>query len=95
MTISLLTFFFMYFSSILVFTSKRKHLLLMLLSLEASVVSLFLGLFFLLSIMNFEFFFSMIYLTMSVCESALSLSLLVLMMRVHGNDFVLSFDFLW
>nr|ARH54711.1 NADH dehydrogenase subunit 4L [Romualdius bifoveolatus] len=95
MSIYFLTFLFMYFSSILVFISKRKHLLLMLLSIESSVVALFVGLMYYLSSMNYEFFFSMIYLTMSVCEGALGLSLLVLMIRVHGNDFILSFDSLW
>nr|ALO77117.1 NADH deshydrogenase subunit 4L [Entiminae sp. GENSP01] len=95
MSIYMLTFLMFYFSSILVFTSKRKHLLLMLLSLESSVVALFVGLMFLLSMMSYEFFFSMVYLTMSVCESALGLSLLVLMIRVHGNDFILSFNSLW
>nr|ALO76772.1 NADH deshydrogenase subunit 4L [Sciobius sp. SCI01] len=95
MSIYLLTFFFFYLSSMMVFASKRKHLLLMLLMLESSVVALFMGLMFMLSVMSYEFFFSMVFLTMSVCESALGLSLLVLMIRVHGNDFVLSFDSLW
>nr|AEP27507.1 NADH dehydrogenase subunit 4L [Barynotus obscurus] len=95
MSIYFFTFFLMYFSSILVFVSKRKHLLLMFLGLESSVVSLFIGIFYLLSSMDYEFFFSMIYLTVSVCEGALGLSLLVLMIRVHGNDYILSFDSLW
>nr|AYN50370.1 NADH dehydrogenase subunit 4L [Litostylus pudens] len=91
----LLTFFFMYFSSLIVFASNRKHLLLMLLSLEASVVALFMGLFFVLSMVGYEYFFSMIFLTMSVCEGALGLAMLVLMIRVHGNDFILTFNSLW
>nr|QLA74166.1 NADH dehydrogenase subunit 4L [Leptomias sp. DX-2020] len=95
MSIYLLIFMLMYFSSILVFVSKRKHLLLMLLGLEFSVVSLYVGLFFMLSSMDYEFFYAMVYLTMSVCEGALGLSLLVLMIRVHGNDYVLTFDSLW
>nr|AUQ23317.1 NADH dehydrogenase subunit 4L [Pachyrhinus yasumatsui] len=95
MSIYTVTFFIMYFSSILVFVLKRKHLLLMLLGLEMSVVSLYLGIFFILEKMDYEFFFSMIYLTMSVCEGALSLSLLVLMIRVHGNDLIFSFSSLW
>lgn len=91
MSIYIFTFFIIYFSSILVFTLKRKHLLLMLLRLEASVVSLYLGLFFLLRNINYEYFYSLIYLTIRVCEGALRLSLLVLMIRVHGNDSILSF----
>nr|ARH54841.1 NADH dehydrogenase subunit 4L [Tropiphorus elevatus] len=95
MSIYTITFLLMYFSSLLVFVVKRKHLLLMLLSLESSVVALFMGLFYSLSSMNYEFFLLVVYLTMSVCESALGLSLLVLMVRAHGNDFILSFDSLW
>lgn len=92
MSIYMITFFIFYFSSILVFASKRKHLLLILLRLESSVVALYIGLFFILGQMDFEFFFSIIFLTMRVCEGALGLSLLVLIIRVHGNDFILSFD---
>nr|AIW06299.1 NADH dehydrogenase subunit 4L [Curculionidae sp. MT-2014] len=95
MLIFSVTFFIMYFVSILVFTFKRKHMLLMLLSLESAVVALFLGLFLILQGSGNEFFFSMIFLTMSVCEGALGLSLLVLMIRVHGNDYILTFSSLW
>nr|YP_009567880.1 NADH dehydrogenase subunit 4L [Sitona obsoletus]QBF03816.1 NADH dehydrogenase subunit 4L [Sitona obsoletus] len=95
MLIYMITFIAMYFSSMLVFASKCKHLLVMLLSLEVSVVSIYMGLFFMLMSMNYEYFLSMIYLTMSVCEGALSLSLLVLMVRVHSNDYIMTFNSLW
>nr|YP_010277859.1 NADH dehydrogenase subunit 4L [Turanoclytus namaganensis]UHY95174.1 NADH dehydrogenase subunit 4L [Turanoclytus namaganensis] len=84
-----------FFSGLFVFSSKRKHLLLMLLSLEFIVLSLYLNLIIFLNNMDFEFFFSMIFLTMSVCEGALGLSLLVCMIRVCGNDYILSFSSLW
>nr|AYW52346.1 NADH dehydrogenase subunit 4L [Entiminae sp. ACP-2013] len=90
-----ITFLLMYFSSILIFSMKCKHLLVMLLSLESSVVAIYMGLFYLLSKMDYEFFFCMVFLAMSVCEGALGLSLLVLMIRVHGNDFILTFNSLW
>nr|AYR05260.1 NADH dehydrogenase subunit 4L [Coleoptera sp. ACP-2013] len=86
---------FMFFSSFMVFISKRKHLLLMLLSLEMIIISLYLNMFYLFSELTYEYFFSMIYLTMSVCESALGLSLLVLMIRTYGNDYMTSFTLLW
>nr|AXS65597.1 NADH dehydrogenase subunit 4L [Chrysomeloidea sp. 6 KM-2017] len=79
----------------MMFTLKRKHLLIMLLSLEFIVISIFLNLMVYLSIHNYEYFFSMIFLTMSVCEGALGLSMLVLMIRTFGNDHILSFSFLW
>nr|ARH54217.1 NADH dehydrogenase subunit 4L [Crepidodera pluta] len=86
---------FMYFSGVISFIFNRKHFLLMLLSLEFIVISLYLNMFLYLSMMNYEFFFSMIFLTMSVCEGALGLSLLILMVRVCGNDFILTFSSLW
>nr|APX40222.1 NADH dehydrogenase subunit 4L [Psylliodes heydeni] len=87
--------FFMFMSGALSFVINRKHLLLMLLSLEFIVISLYLNMFLYLSMMNYEFFFSMIFLTISVCEGVLGLSVLIMMVRIHGNDFVLTFSSLW
>nr|ATN41161.1 NADH dehydrogenase subunit 4L [Diptera sp. 59 LC-2017] len=77
-----------------VFVSSRKHLLSMLLSLEFIVLILFFLLFVYLNFMNFESFFSMMFLTFSVCEGALGLSILVSMIRTHGNDNFQSFSIL-
>uniref|UniRef100_UPI003001B22E NADH dehydrogenase subunit 4L n=1 Tax=Desmometopa sabroskyi TaxID=3118444 RepID=UPI003001B22E len=79
---------------VFIFVSNRKHLLSMLLSLEFIVLILFLMLFVYLNLMNFEGFFSMMYLTFSVCEGALGLSILVSMIRTHGNDYFQSFNIL-
>nr|AXS64995.1 NADH dehydrogenase subunit 4L [Cerambycidae sp. 2 KM-2017] len=95
MSVVLFVSSFMFFSGLLVFASKRKHLLLMLLSLEFVVLSLYLNIFFFLGHLNYEYFFSMIFLTFSVCEGALGLSLLVSMIRACGNDYILTFSFLW
>nr|YP_009379007.1 NADH dehydrogenase subunit 4L [Pachycerina decemlineata]ARI44221.1 NADH dehydrogenase subunit 4L [Pachycerina decemlineata] len=76
------------------FVSNRKHLLSMLLSLEYIVLSLFLLLFIFLNLFNYESFFSMMFLTFSVCEGALGLSILVSMIRSHGNDYFQSFNVL-
>nr|WRM53947.1 NADH dehydrogenase subunit 4L [Flavicorniculum planiforceps] len=76
------------------FVSNRKHLLSMLLSLEYIILSLFLLLFIYLNMMNFEFFFSMMFLIFSVCEGVLGLSVLVSMIRTHGNDYFQSFNIL-
>nr|QWB85634.1 NADH dehydrogenase subunit 4L [Neandra brunnea] len=91
----MLSFTLIFFSGLMVFSSSRKHLLLMLLSLEFLVLSLYLGLFLYLEIFGSEFFFAMIFLVMGVCEGALGLSVLVCMIRSHGNDYILSFSFLW
>nr|YP_009647939.1 NADH dehydrogenase subunit 4L [Isophya major]QBZ37740.1 NADH dehydrogenase subunit 4L [Isophya major] len=76
------------------FCSKRKHLLAMLLSLEFIVLSLFLMLFLLLNLYQCDLYFTMIFLTVSVCEGALGLSILVSMIRTHGNDFFQTFSVL-
>nr|YP_009694058.1 NADH dehydrogenase subunit 4L [Indonemoura jacobsoni]QEI04326.1 NADH dehydrogenase subunit 4L [Indonemoura jacobsoni] len=85
---------FVFLSGAWVFISKRKHLLLTLLSLELMVLSLFLLLFIYLNLINYELFFGMVFLTFSVCEGALGLSILVSMIRTHGNDYFQSFSVL-
>lgn len=77
------------------FSIKRKHLLLILLSLEFIVLRIFLTLFLYLRRFNFEYFFSIIFLTFSVCEGAIGLSILVSLIRTHGNDYFQRFNFLW
>nr|AFK30474.1 NADH dehydrogenase subunit 4L [Drosophila simulans] len=74
------------------FVSNRKHLLSMLLSLEFIVLMLFFMLFIYLNMLNYENYFSMMFLTFSVCEGALGLSILVSMIRTHGNDYFQSFS---
>nr|YP_010035956.1 NADH dehydrogenase subunit 4L [Empis separata]QQQ89192.1 NADH dehydrogenase subunit 4L [Empis separata] len=85
---------FMFLMGVIVFISNRKHLLSMLLSLEFIVLSLFFFLFMYLSYLSNESYFSMMFLTFSVCEGALGLSILVSMIRTHGNDYFQSFSVL-
>nr|UFZ13134.1 NADH dehydrogenase subunit 4L [Ctenochauliodes yangi] len=84
----------MFMSGLWVFISNRKHLLLMLLSLEFMVISLFMFLIIFLLMFNYEAYFSMVFLTFSVCEGALGLGILVSMIRTHGNDYFSSFNIL-
>nr|ARH54490.1 NADH dehydrogenase subunit 4L [Melolontha hippocastani] len=85
----------MYFSGLFSFCINRKHLLLMLLSLEFIILSLYFNLYLFLMYFNFEFYFGMVFLTMSVCEGALGLSILVALIRTHGNDYFQTFNVLW
>nr|AET13039.1 NADH dehydrogenase subunit 4L [Bittacomorphella fenderiana] len=85
---------FLFMAGLIVFVSNRKHLLSTLLSLEFIVLSLFNLLFLMLSFYNYELYFSMVFLTFSVCEGALGLSVLVSMIRTHGNDYFQSFNIL-
>nr|YP_009270294.1 NADH dehydrogenase subunit 4L [Anopheles albitarsis F Brochero et al., 2007]ADO79000.1 NADH dehydrogenase subunit 4L [Anopheles albitarsis F Brochero et al., 2007] len=84
----------MFIFGCLVFVSNRKHLLSTLLSLEFMVLSLFIFLFFYLNFMNYELYFSMFFLTFCVKEEVLGLSILVSMIRTHGNDYFQSFSIL-
>nr|YP_009454607.1 NADH dehydrogenase subunit 4L [Caryanda elegans]AUG33629.1 NADH dehydrogenase subunit 4L [Caryanda elegans] len=88
---SIFTSLLIYFSGVYVFSSKRKHLLMVLLSLEYIVLSLFLLIVVFLIDFNYDYFFPVIFLVFSVCEGALGLSILVSMIRSHGNDFFSSF----
>jgi NADH-ubiquinone oxidoreductase chain 4L len=83
-----------YFVGLLVFCFKCKHLLLILLSLEFIVLSLYFGLYICLIFYGYEYYFSMIFLTIRVCEGALGLSILVSMIRSYGNDYFQSFRIL-
>nr|YP_010693850.1 NADH dehydrogenase subunit 4L [Tachina punctocincta]WCD42080.1 NADH dehydrogenase subunit 4L [Tachina punctocincta] len=84
----------LFIMGVFTFVLNRKHLLSMLLSLEYIVLSLFLMLFIYLNMMNYENYFSMMFLIFSVCEGALGLSILVSMIRTHGNDYFQSFNIL-
>nr|YP_009590145.1 NADH dehydrogenase subunit 4L [Palesisa nudioculata]QBM09715.1 NADH dehydrogenase subunit 4L [Palesisa nudioculata] len=84
----------LFFMGVFSFVSNRKHLLSMLLSLEYIVLSLFLLLFIYLNMINYENYFSMMFLVFKVCEGALGLSILVSMIRTHGNDYFQSFNIL-
>nr|WFP43275.1 NADH dehydrogenase subunit 4L [Tegrolcinia mirotibialis] len=76
------------------FCSNRKHLLAMLLSLEFMVLVMFLMLFILLNFFANEMYFLMVFLSFCVCEGALGLGILVLLIRTHGNDYFQSFSIL-
>nr|YP_010116696.1 NADH dehydrogenase subunit 4L [Iotaphora admirabilis]QPL16804.1 NADH dehydrogenase subunit 4L [Iotaphora admirabilis] len=78
----------------LIFVSKYKHLLIILLSLEFMVLSVFFLLLFYLLMLNYELYMLMVFLVFSVCEGALGLSILVSLIRTHGNDYFKSFNLL-
>nr|QXT45808.1 NADH dehydrogenase subunit 4L [Maccaffertium vicarium] len=82
------------FMGVWVFVSNRKHLLATLLSLEFIVLSLYTLLFVYLLNLSAELYFTMVFLTFAVCEGALGLSILVSMIRTHGNDYFQSFSVL-
>lgn len=86
--------FYLFFLGIISFVLIRKHLLSTLLSLEFIVLSLFFILLFFLNVLNFEIYFRIFFLVFRVCEGALSISLIVSIIRTHGNDYFNSFSIL-
>nr|YP_010225799.1 NADH dehydrogenase subunit 4L [Anaplectoides virens]UDD75296.1 NADH dehydrogenase subunit 4L [Anaplectoides virens] len=87
-------FILMFVMGNLIFISKHKHLLIILLSLEFIVLSLFFFLLVYLSFIDYDMYMLMVFLVFSVCEGALGLSILVSMIRTHGNDYFQSFNLL-
>nr|QXP99650.1 NADH dehydrogenase subunit 4L [Smyrna blomfildia] len=82
----------MYLFGNMIFVSKYKHLLIILLSLEFIVLSIFFFLLLYLMMMDYNLYVLMIFLVFSVCEGALGLSILVSMIRTHGNDYFQSYN---
>lgn len=87
-------FFYLFFLGVISFVLIRKHLLSTLLSLEFIVLSIFFILLKILGLYEYEIYFSMFFLVFRVCEGALGISLLVSIIRTHGNDYFNSFSIL-
>nr|YP_010274848.1 NADH dehydrogenase subunit 4L [Gerosis phisara]YP_010968389.1 NADH dehydrogenase subunit 4L [Gerosis sinica]UJV31541.1 NADH dehydrogenase subunit 4L [Gerosis phisara]WNO18704.1 NADH dehydrogenase subunit 4L [Gerosis sinica] len=92
--LNLLMIFIMFMIGNVIFVFKHKHLLIMLLSLEFIVLSIYLIMMFYLSFIAFDMYLLMVFLVFSVCEGALGISILVSMIRSHGNDYFQSFSLL-
>nr|YP_010449423.1 NADH dehydrogenase subunit 4L [Agrotis exclamationis]UTT74661.1 NADH dehydrogenase subunit 4L [Agrotis exclamationis] len=89
-----IVFIMMFILGNLIFISKHKHLLIILLSLEFIVLSVFFFMLIYLSSIDYDMYMLMVFLVFSVCEGALGLSILVSMIRTHGNDYFQSFNLL-
>nr|YP_010615485.1 NADH dehydrogenase subunit 4L [Abisara fylla]WAT94155.1 NADH dehydrogenase subunit 4L [Abisara fylla] len=87
-----LIIFMMFMIGNMIFVSKRKHLLIMLMSLEFIVLSIYFLLLMYLSMIDYNMYMLMVFLVLSVCEGALGLSILISMVRTHGNDYFQSFN---
>nr|YP_009948201.1 NADH dehydrogenase subunit 4L [Pieris napi]QOH97369.1 NADH dehydrogenase subunit 4L [Pieris napi]UBU96186.1 NADH dehydrogenase subunit 4L [Pieris rapae] len=85
----------MFFIGNMIFVSKHKHLLIVLLSLEFIVLSIYFLMMYYFLMMNYDMYMLMVFLVFSVCEGALGLSILVSMIRTFGNDYFQSYNLLW
>lgn len=84
----------MYICGLIGFCLKNHYFLLILISLEFIVLSLYIYIIYYLISFDYESFFRIIFLTMRVCEGSLGLSILVIIIRSHGSDFVQSINLL-
>nr|URX53081.1 NADH dehydrogenase subunit 4L [Kalotermitidae sp. 6 AB-2022a] len=89
-----LYFSFLFFCGVWVFGSSRSHLLITLLSLEFMVLALFIIIYYYLCMFNYEHYFVMLFLVLSVCEGSLGLSVLISLIRGFGNDYFQSYSVL-
>lgn len=78
----------------IIFISKYKHLLIVLLSLEFIVLRIFFFFIYFLRFRNYNMYILIVFLVFSVCEGALGLSILVSIIRTHGNDYFQRFNLL-
>nr|QZZ18250.1 NADH dehydrogenase subunit 4L [Dikraneura zlata] len=87
-------FVYMIIMSLISLIIIRKHILLCLISLEFIVLSLLMFILLYCLMFNYSFYIYLMMMTFYVCEGVLGLSVLVFMIRSHGNDFLNSM-FLW
>lgn len=83
-----------FFIGNIIFVSKHKHLIIVLLRLEFIVLRIFFFLIVSLFYIEYDIYILMVFLVFSVCEGALGLSVLVSIIRTHGNDYFQRFNIL-
>nr|WJK73084.1 NADH dehydrogenase subunit 4L [Desbruyeresia cf. marianaensis] len=83
---------FGFMMALLALSLQYKHLLSVLLSLEAATMNLFIMLFALSNNISYSGQTSLILITLGACEASLGLAILVSMIRAQGNDYVFSFS---
>nr|AKM69985.1 NADH dehydrogenase subunit 4L [Takecallis arundinariae] len=90
MNLFTLLIMFMLFSGILFYIFNFNHLLMMLLGLE--YLLLILSLLFLMNLMLFikQYILLLIFFIFCISESVLGLTILILMVRMYGNDYLKS-----
>jgi NADH:ubiquinone oxidoreductase subunit K len=71
---------------------QYKHLLRVLLRLEAITINIFIILFIFLNNISFNGETALIFITLGACEASLGLGILVSIIRSQGNDYVFSFS---
>nr|YP_010586208.1 NADH dehydrogenase subunit 4L [Goera horni]UZZ43970.1 NADH dehydrogenase subunit 4L [Goera horni] len=84
-----------YFVGNLMFVLNRKHLIVILLSLELIVLNLFLVMYLYLYInMMNSIYILVMFMILSVSEGVLGISILVYLIRSYGNDYLSTYNLL-
>nr|YP_008593228.1 NADH dehydrogenase subunit 4L [Sepia latimanus]QIC20345.1 NADH dehydrogenase subunit 4L [Sepia latimanus]BAN81955.1 NADH dehydrogenase subunit 4L [Sepia latimanus] len=79
---------YIYISGIFILMFQWKHILNMLLSFEILMLGIFFSFLLIWGVNSNEYSIMMIVAVFGVCEASLGLSLLVSLIRSHGNDYV-------
>nr|WDY84688.1 NADH dehydrogenase subunit 4L [Gilpinia sp. 1 GYN-2022c] len=79
--------YIMFLISFLSLSLNRFHLLMFLLSIEFIILMLYFMFILFLNMFLMELYFIMVFLIFAVCEGVLGLSILIYMIRLHGNDY--------
>nr|UYA96528.1 NADH dehydrogenase subunit 4L [Syrista sp. 1 GYN-2021c] len=78
--------------SLMIFMKFNKHILLILMSMEFFVVVMFYMWFVYFNMVDLNYFLSLYYLIFAVNESVLGLSIMIIIMRSNGNDYLTSMN---
>nr|AWV83961.1 NADH dehydrogenase subunit 4L [Tettigades lacertosa] len=92
MNMFLFCYLMMYCSGVVSLCLARKHVMLSLLSLEFIILSLFCVFSIIVVNLISDSYMMLMFLTFSVCEGVVGLSILVMMIRSHGNDHLSSMN---
>ena len=84
----------MIFCGVWGFIAYNKHILNSLLRLEFMILGVFWLIRSQLALVAREVYFSLFFLTLAACEGALGLTMLILVVRRHGNDVFSRFNLL-
>nr|YP_010586182.1 NADH dehydrogenase subunit 4L [Eubasilissa splendida]UZZ43944.1 NADH dehydrogenase subunit 4L [Eubasilissa splendida] len=74
------------------YSLNRKHLLIILLSLEFIMLNLFFMIYLYTVSVGNSMYFMVLFMVLSVCEGVLGISILMYMIRIFGNDYVRIFS---
>nr|QQQ88902.1 NADH dehydrogenase subunit 4L [Hyalella kochi] len=85
---------FMLFMSLYTFVMNHSHLLNSLLSLELMSVTIYFLIGVIFTFLGLELFYLLFFLVMVVCEGVLGLSLLIILVHSHGEDYSKTFNFI-